>query len=77
MLKTEVHRARRAHTKELLVYTEEGDVLPLKVDRDESLAHFKKRLKSKEDSSKFLKAVKRVAKLENEGSRKFVVLKNE
>lgn len=44
MLKTEVHRARRAHTKELLVYTEEGDVLPLKVDRDESLAHFKKRL---------------------------------
>mmetsp|Transcript_7763 Transcript_7763/g.19855 ORF Transcript_7763/g.19855 Transcript_7763/m.19855 type:complete len:469 (+) Transcript_7763:118-1524(+) len=43
----------------------------------ELIGHFKKRLKSAQDNSKFLKAVKRVAKLESEGPRKFVVLKEE
>ena len=42
----------------------------------ELIAHFKKRLRSKEDSSRFLKAVKRVAKLESgQGKKKFVVLR--
>ena len=43
----------------------------------ELIAHFKKRLTSKAEKTAFLKTVKKVAKLEAEGTKRFVVLKNE